>query len=81
MKYPDGAEARLGDRVKFSNGECGTIVFSIDTDEYSVDFPKEEWSYLARGVMIKTDAGALVHYEDPNIDEIILLERGKGDAH
>jgi hypothetical protein len=73
MKYTDGTEARLGDRVQFSNGERGTVVLSIDTDEYSPDFPKKQWSYLAKGIMIKTDGGALVHYEDPNIDEIVLL--------
>ena len=74
MKYPDGTEAKLGDRVQLSNGERGIIVFSIDTNEYAADFPKEQWSYLSSGVMIRTDAGALVHYEDPNIEEITLLK-------
>ena len=73
MKYPDGTEARLGDRVQLSNGESGTVVFSIDTDEYSADFPKEQWNYLARGIMVKTDAGAFVHFEEPNIHEVFFL--------
>jgi hypothetical protein len=76
MRYTDGTEAKLGDRVQFSNGEQGYVVFSIDTDEYSADFPKEKWSHLAKGVMIETDAGALVHFEDPNIEEISLLKAG-----
>jgi hypothetical protein len=76
MKYPDGTDARLGDRVQFSNGERGTIVLCLDTDEYSAEFPKEQWSYLVKGVMIRTDVGALVHYEDPNNDEITLLKSG-----
>jgi len=29
-------------------------------------FPKEDWSYLARCVMIKTNQGVLICYEDPN---------------
>jgi hypothetical protein len=74
MKYPDGTEARLGDRVQLSNGERGTVVFSIDADEYSADFPKKQWSYLGSGIMIKTDAGALVHYDDPNVQEVFFLQ-------
>ena len=70
MKYPDGTVAKLGDRVRLPNGECGTIVFSIDTDEYSANFPKDEWDYLCKGVMVMTDVGALVHFEDPNIEPI-----------
>jgi len=77
MKYPDGTEARLGDRVKFSNGDLGSVVFSIDSDEYSKDFPKEEWSYLKKGIMVRTDNGALIHYEDSNVEEILLVERKK----
>lgn len=77
MLYSDGVEAKLGDRVRFSNGDTGTIVFSIDTDEYSEGFPKKEWEYLNKGIMVKTDAGALIHYEDPNVEEIFLVERKK----
>lgn len=77
MKYPDGMEARFGDRVKFSNGDHGSVVLSIDTDEYSKDFPKEEWSYLKKGIMVRTDEGALIHYEDHNFEEILLVERKK----
>jgi hypothetical protein len=77
VKYPDGTDARLGDRVRFSNGDEGVIVFSIDTDEYTAAFPKAEWAYLARGVMVRTDQGALVHYEDPNVNVVSLLERAK----
>ena len=66
MLFPNGKEVRLGDRVKFSNGELGAVVFSIDTDEYSTAFPKADWEYLRNGVMVRTEAGALIHYEDPN---------------
>jgi hypothetical protein len=74
MKYPDGTEARIGDHVEFSNGEKGTIVFSIDTNEYSNEFPKTQWSYLKKGVMIRTDKGALIHYEDPNVGEVMFVK-------
>jgi len=71
MLYPDGEEIRLGDRVRLGNSELGTIVFSIDTDEYTEEFKKEEWEYLKKGVMVKTDKGALIHFEDTNYEEIL----------
>jgi len=70
MKYPNGNSISLGDRVKLSNGELGTIVFSIDTDEYTEEFKKEEWEYLKNGVMVKTDEGTLIHYENKNIEAL-----------
>jgi len=79
MRYSDGAEARLGDHVQLSNGEKGTVVFSIDTDEYTDEFPKAQWNYLNKGVMVKTDKGALVHYEAPNLEDLILVKRGGPD--
>jgi len=70
MHYRDGKKIRLGDRIKLANGEKGTIVFSIDTNEYSDGFPSIEWEYLKAGVMVKTDAGTLVHLKDPNTNDI-----------
>ena len=70
MKYPNGERIHQGDRVKLSNGELGTIVFSIDTAEYTAEFKKEEWAYLEKGVMVKTDDGTLIHYENENIEEL-----------
>ena len=61
MKYWDGQEARLGDRVKLGEDEGGIVVSSMDTDEYSAEEPKEQWGYLKEGVMIQSPYG-LVHY-------------------
>ncbi|HFE38703.1 MAG TPA: hypothetical protein ENK06_09870 [Gammaproteobacteria bacterium] len=70
MKYSDGNEVHLGDRVRLSSGEGGEVVFSVDADEYSDNYPRVDWAYLGKGVMVKTDSGALIHYEDNNGDEI-----------
>jgi hypothetical protein len=67
MHYSDGKLARLGDLVKLGNAE-GIIVFSIDTDEYSPDHPRECWSYLERGVMIEFPKYGLIHYITPGED-------------
>ena len=74
MKYPDGQEVRLWDRVDWS-GSPGLIVFSIDTDEYSPMYPKEAWEYLGSGVMIDTQAAGLVHTSDPD-EDLRLVRRG-----
>jgi hypothetical protein len=43
-------------------------VFSVAADEYSDEFSKDEWTWLKRGVMVKTENNALIHlaYSDPN---------------
>ena len=74
MKYQDGMEVRTGDKVKLSEGHYGVVVFSIDTDEYSPEYPKKEWSYLKKGVMINSEQIGLVHYEEPD-EDMVLVER------
>jgi hypothetical protein len=70
MHYSNGVEVRLGDRIRLFGGDIGLVVFSIDTDEYSAEFPREDWAYLQQGVMVRTDAGALVHIDDSHANEI-----------
>ena len=75
MKYHTGEEIRLWDRVKMWEGCTGIVVFSIDSDEYSSAFPKEQWSYLKCGVMFATDKAGLVHSSEA--DECMeLIKRG-----
>jgi hypothetical protein len=65
MKYPDGQEVRLGDRVKLG----GIVVASIDTNEYSPEHLAAQWSYLKKGVMIEfSGTYGLIHYEEPDAD-------------
>ncbi len=70
MNYPDGTQIRAGHRVRLKSGDVGTIVFSIDTNEYSDEFPSSDWAYLVEGVMVKTDRGALVHLKAPNDGDV-----------
>lgn len=72
MKYSDGSEARLGDRVRIENGDTGVIVVSIDTDEFSTDYPKREWGYLESGILVRTDTGALVRFADPLSPDLVV---------
>lgn len=74
MKYSDGNEAKLGDRVKLWDGCHGVVVCSFDTNEYSTDYPGSEWGYLKSGVMIKTDKAGLIHYIEAD-EDLELIKR------
>jgi len=75
MKYADGQEVKLGDRVKLGQDEGGVVVCSIDTGEYTDECPEDQWSYLKKGVMIKFPLYGLIHYEEAEPD-LQLLSRG-----
>jgi hypothetical protein len=74
MRYPDGQIAKLGDEVSLA-GRSGKVVFSIDTSEYSDAYPENVWAYLQKGVMIEIEGMGLVHYEEPEIDLILIRRR------
>jgi hypothetical protein len=68
-----GRLIRLGDRVSIGNGIDGVVVFSIDTDEFSTEFPKDKWVYLGRGIMVETERVGLVHFGETDEDVKIIL--------
>ena len=68
MKYPNGQEVRVGDRVKLWDNQRGTVVCSIETGNFSKEYPKAEWGYLKSGILVKTDTGELFHYPEPDED-------------
>lgn len=65
MKYPDGQEAKLGDKVTLGNDEPGTVVCSIDSGEYTSSFPEQEWSYLKQGILVDFTCYGIIHYKKP----------------
>jgi hypothetical protein len=77
MKYADGQDIRVGDRVKLGRDDCGFVVVSIDTGEYSVEYPQAQWNYLKKGVMIEFPTYGLIHYEEPEPD-LQLIARASG---
>lgn len=74
MKYSDGQEVKLGDKVKLGPDEGGVVVCSIDTREYTDDYPESEWGYLKKGVLINFPLYGLIHYEEQEPD-IHLIAR------
>ena len=65
MKYQDGVEMRLGDRVRIVNGDTGVVVASMDTGEFSADYPREKCQDYGAGILVLTDKGALVQFDEP----------------
>ena len=63
MNYQDGRIIMLGDKVRLGPDD-GMVVFSIDSDEYAAEFPKAEWAYLERGIMVNFPTLGLVHIEE-----------------
>ena len=69
MKYPDGQEIRLGDRVKLGRNEEGVVVADIDNGEYSGgEHTEAQWGYLREGVMISFPVVGLIHYKESDAD-------------
>jgi len=62
MKYPDGLSICLGDKVRIGKDSDGTVVCAIETNEYSDAYPKAEWGYLNRGVLISFPLYGLIYW-------------------
>jgi hypothetical protein len=63
MKYANGTEVKLGERVRVSSGYTGVVVASMDTNEFDHGISADDWAKT--GILILTDTGALAHFEDP----------------
>lgn len=68
MQYKDAGLVHMGDRVRLGDRE-GVVVLSVDTDEYSADFPKEQWAdVLKHGVLLHIVNTGLIHCTEPEND-------------
>lgn len=77
MKYADGQEVRLGDRVKLGQDNGGVVVALIDTGEYSDGHSEAQWGYLKKGVVIEFPTVGVIHYVEPEPD-LQLISRAGG---
>ncbi len=80
MKYPSGEEVRLGDTVHLWEGCRGRVVCSLDTDEFSPEYPRDAWAHLATGVLILSDAAGLIHYREPEPGMALLARANPGGS-
>jgi hypothetical protein len=71
MKYFDGQNINLDDRVQLWVDKFGIVVCIIEDGFYSDAFPQTDWGFLQKGLLIRMDDGQLIHY--PEIDEDLTL--------
>jgi hypothetical protein len=74
VKYNNGDPVILGDKVDLGGEMKGVVVAVIDTNEFSLDYPADEWSYLAIGALVVSSDGGLIHYTNSE-QNFILIER------
>jgi hypothetical protein len=79
MRYSDGNQSRCGDVVLINGRDRGLVLADIEAGQYSDGLKAEDWSYLGRGVLVKTDFAGLVHYENAS-SELITLQERRGEA-
>ncbi|MGB3622354.1 MAG: hypothetical protein WBA20_13480 [Ketobacter sp.] len=68
MNYSTGQKVKVGDKVKLWDECFGVVVCSIDDAEYCDEYPKDEWEYLQKGVIINTEKKGLIHYSAEDED-------------
>jgi hypothetical protein len=67
----DANNRHIGLGANVLTGEMpGVVVCSIDTDEYAVAYPKEQWGYLESGVLVETEGPWLVWVHNPSQIEL-----------
>lgn len=76
MKYFDGKEVFVGDKVKMWDGCYGVVVCSIDSGDYTSSFPESEWGYLKTGVVINSEQAGILHYTESD-EDFELIVRGE----
>ena len=62
VKYDTGEAVQIGDRVMLWAGYFGHVVCSLDTAEFSLKYPRENWGHLTEGLLIEADDGQIIHY-------------------
>ena len=74
MKYSDGQDVKVGDRVNLGDDTNGVVVCSMDTGEYTEEYPEEQWGYLGKGVMIEFPKYGLIYYKEAE-EDLQLISR------
>ncbi|KTF37257.1 hypothetical protein [Xanthomonas vesicatoria] len=78
MLYAGRQESKAGDLIEIDGQYRGKVVACMDTDDYLPGH--ESWSCLGHGIMVDTDFGGLVHYDQVSADAegLLLIARLPG---
>jgi hypothetical protein len=71
MLDASGRGIHLGDIIEVRGRLRGVVVCVIDDGEFTADYPKAEWAYLERGVLLDTAEAGVVHCTDEQ--QLVLM--------
>lgn len=74
MKYLDGSDVLIGDYVDLGGRMTGIVVADFDHALYAIDFQKERWTSLQKGIIVESPEAGLIHFSEPTVD-LVLLQR------
>ena len=72
MKYEDGKQVLLGDKVYLDGGITGIVMCSIDDGIYTSEYLESEWEHLKKGVMFFSEQAGLIHYAEKSKVKTII---------
>jgi hypothetical protein len=72
VRYVDGQDIQVGDRVRMGDDEGGIVVCDIGAGDFSPSYPESEWAYLNEGVVIEFPRYGTLHMTTANADLELL---------
>ena len=75
MKYSDGQEVMLGDRVKLNDDPNGIVIALLDSKEFLTGDAVEGYGHMWRGAILVFPTHGSLHYLEGMLLNIELLNR------
>lgn len=79
MRYPNGEEVRPGDKIRIGVKDTGWVVAVPEKHLFSERFPKEDWGYLTKGLLVLSENAGVVHYEEMDSEMTLFHRDGASD--
>jgi len=74
MQYFDGTPVKLLDVVSLAES-LGRVVCLPGQDQYAENYPKSDWRYLNRGVLIDFEEFGPIYYDEEPEEDIRFVRR------
>jgi hypothetical protein len=68
VRYIDGQEIQVGDKVHMGDDDGGIVVCDIGAGKFSPSYSENEWAYLKEGVVIAFPRYGILHMTDTEAD-------------
>lgn len=74
MKYSNGKKVMIGDQVRLGDDTSGIVVCLMEEDHYTDEYPRSDWGYLKKGILVEFESYGLIHFIQLEND-LQLLDR------